>query len=110
MLARKGRGQRRYDRKSGWDRTQSQPADQALSEPRGVLLQAGAVRQNPAGPAEHPLSFRREALKPLAPPDDQQAQLFLELFDSAGQRGLGHVAGLRRPTEMLLLGERRQIP
>ena len=41
--------------------------------------------------------------------DDGNAKLLLKLADAPRKRGLGDVASLRRPGEMLLAGQRREI-
>jgi hypothetical protein len=61
------------------------------------------------GPFEHALALRREPDIALAALDDGNPQLLLKLPDAPGKRGLRHIASLRRPGEMLLAGQRREI-
>ena len=63
-----------------------------------------------AGPVEHPLALRGEPLESLAPPDDQESELLLELLDPVGEGGLRHAARLGGAGEMTFVGDGHQVP
>ena len=109
MIQRERRGERRDDRKRRRNRAHAEAADQTLPELRGVLLEAGRVGEDEAGPVEHPLALRREPLESLAPPDDQEAELLLELLDAVGQGRLRHAARLGGAGEVALARDGHQV-
>ena len=76
---------------------------------RQLLVQRLPVVENEMGPFEHALALRREPDIALAALDDGNPQLLLKLPDAPRKRGLRDIASRRRPGEMLLAGERREV-
>ena len=76
---------------------------------RQLLVQRLPAIQNEMGPFQHALSLGREPDIALAALDDGNAKLLLKLADAPRKRGLGDVAGRRRPGEMFLPRQGREI-
>ena len=60
-------------------------------------------------PLENALAFTGQPMEALAALDDWDPQFLFELTDTAGERRLRHVTGLRGACEVLLSCERHQI-
>src|SRR5690606_39259563 len=87
----------------------AQASGESASKFAGFLQQAVVVTQNAEGPLQNPFAFRRQAFEPLGSPDQQQAQVFLELFESGREGRLRHAAGGGGAREVFLSCERHQI-
>lgn len=60
-------------------------------------------------PREHNLSLFRESLIALAPFDDHDSELGLELLNSRRKRGLGDIANRRGARKMAFLSQRNKV-
>ena len=74
-----------------------------------LLLHRRPVVEDGVRPLEHALAFAGQPVEALAALDDRDAQFLFELTDTAGERRLRHVTGLRGAREVLLARERHQI-
>ena len=107
-----GFGELRHHGKCGRHHAEHQAADELALlalDLRQLLVQRLPAVENEMGPFQHALALRREPDIALAALDDGNAKLLLKLADAPGKRGLRDVASLRRPGEMLLARQRREV-
>ncbi len=103
------RGDERRGRQRGGDGAEAERADEALAQPRDLLLEAAQVVDGPLRPRQHPLALGRQALEPPPAHDQRHAQLALQAADRLRQRRLRHVARRRGTSEVPLPVERDEI-
>jgi hypothetical protein len=65
--------------------------------------------ENEMGPFQDALTLGRQADIALAALHNGNPQFLLKLPDAPRKRGLRNIASLRRPREMLLAGQRREV-
>jgi hypothetical protein len=87
----------------------SQERTGRIAQRFNLLLQRRPVVEDDVGPFEDALAVPGQSVEALATLDDRHTELLLELTDSARERRLRHVTGLRGAGEVLLAGERHQI-
>ena len=102
-------GEARRSRRRRRHRADHQVARRPLIERSELLLQHLAVVQHALRRGEHLLPFRREPFVLAAAANDGDAELGLERAQSVRQRRLRDVASLRRPAEVPMLLERREV-
>ena len=105
MFGAEGRRQRRdHAQRRGDDGNPHKPGQTALERP-DLLPHRPQIADDPLGPFQHPLAFRRQAMETGAAIDEQHAERLFELLDAGGESWLGHAAGFGSAAEALLAGD-----
>ena len=108
----RGAQRRRQQREAGKrrrDGADAQPSGEAAAQRVELCIEAIDIGEDPPGPLEHPLTFRRQPLVALRAPDDGEPHLPFESADPGGERRLRDVARARCATEMLLADECHEV-
>ena len=100
-----GRRQRGDHRQRGRDGGDAQVPGQSPAQGGDVLVHGAGIRDDAAGPGQHPLALRREALEAGPSLDELDPELVLKLLHPRREGLLRDAARLGRPAEMLLAGE-----
>ncbi len=81
-----------------------EPGQTALERP-DLLPHRPGIADDPLGPFQYPLAFRRQAMETRAAIDEQHAERLFELLDAGGESRLGDAAGFGSAAEALLAGD-----